>query len=261
LDRDVYHIAILINALAFKWLTFLKIQKTYQRWDKIVTYCKAEADALERELDLRPNHVLPIHGYVDADFFEPSSKQEQAEQPFVLSQGLAKRDYPTLIRAMETLPDVACHISAVSAWDNFKGGYEGMRIPQNVHPIKYDHPSFIRETFEKCEFVVIPLKPDVGMWCAGSTSILQAQAMGKAVVATYLPGLAEYMQDGETGFLVEGNNPAALAEKIDFLWRNPEKAAEMGRRGQEWVTKTFTLDKWMHKISDLITQGERVPAI
>ena len=255
LNGQVKHIALFINTQSTKWLTAINLLQAHKKWDKIITYSYTEAETLQRKLNLGPDVVQGIHNYVDTNFFHPMDEtQQDVEHPFILSQGLANRDYPTLIRAMRTLPHVVCHISAVSAWDKFKAGYEGMDIPDNVLLKSYNHPSIIRDTMAKCRIFVITLRPDAGMWCAGSTSVLQAQAMGKPVIVTYLPGIAEYLQDGKTGFLVEGNNPAALAEKIDYLWQNPQRAAEMGKYAQKWVRENFSLETWVEKISRLVTE-------
>jgi glycosyltransferase involved in cell wall biosynthesis len=196
-----------------------------------------------------------IHNYVDTDFFRPTDGSSfEQNTPYVLSQGLAKRDYRTLIRAMWQLPHVECYISAVSAWDKFKADYEGLEMPDNVILRPFDHPSVIREAFSRCRFAVIPLRTDIGMWCAGSTSVLQAQAMCRPIIVTYLPGIAEYVKDEETGYLVEGNDPIALAEKIDYLWKNPELVENMGRRAHSWVMENFTLEKWIDSIVNLLDQ-------
>lgn len=253
LSSRVKHVAVLINTVSPKWLFALKTLKTHQRWHKIVTYSHAEAEALQRELHLESEKIHVIFSYVDADFFKPT-EESNLEQggPFIMSQGLAWRDYPTLIQAMRELPHVDCHISAKSAWDDFKAGYEGLEIPDNVLLKSYDHPSVIREILSKCRFVVIPLRPKASMWCSGSSSVLQTQAMGKPIIVTYLPGISEYVKDGETGFLVEGNNPTALAETIDYLWQNPERAEAMGQRGQAWVRENFSLESWVNKMTSLL---------
>ena len=259
LDQNVKHIPILISTMAPRWLSAIKLLKLQRRWSHIVTYSQAEADVLQYELSIGPDKISKIQNYVDVDFFKPTGTVADGDTaPFFMSQGLAKRDYPTLIRAMQKLPHVTGHISAVSAWDDFKAGYEGMHIPSNVHLKPYNHPSIIRDVFEQCRFVVIPLKADTGMWCAGSTSVLQAQAMGKPVIVTHLPGIAEYVKDGETGYLVKGNDPDAMANAIDRLWQDPARTAEMGKTAQQWVRENFALKNWLDQFSALIKRTVEV---
>ena len=56
--------------------------------------------------------------------------------------------------------------------------------------------------------------------------------MARPVVATRAGGLPEVVADGETGLLVPKEDPAALAEKIEFLLDNPGVAQAMGQRGR-----------------------------
>ena len=254
LDPQVKHIVILLNTMAPKWISAIKLFHLQKRWTHIITYSEAETLALQSQLSIGPEKISTILNYVDVDFFnaEGIETSNDGGMPFMMSQGLAKRDYPTLIRALYKLPHVTCQISAVSAWDKFKAGYEDMNIPPNVQFKSFNHPSVIKNAIAQSRFVVIPLQPDTGMWCAGSTSVMQAQAMGKPVVVTYLPGIAEYVRHGETGFVVKGNDPDAMAEAIDRLWSDPQRAAEMGRNAQQWMAEKFSLQKYVDQFTKLI---------
>jgi len=259
LDSQVKHIAILLNTMAPKWLSAIKLLKLPGRWSHIVTYSQAEVDALITELSIDPDKISSILNCVDMDFFNPNGVTVDEEAPpFFMSQGLAKRDYPTLIRAMQKLPHVTCQLSAVSAWDKFKAGYEGMDIPSNVQLKSFNHPALIKNVTIQSRFVVIPLRVDTGMWCAGSTSVLQAQALGKPVIVTHLPGIAEYVKNGETGYVVKGNDPGAMAEAIDRLWKDPQRTAEMGKNAQQWIYENFTLQKYVDQFTALISRFAEV---
>jgi glycosyltransferase involved in cell wall biosynthesis len=253
LDPGVKHVVILLNTMEPRWLTAIRMLKLQHRWTHIIVYSQAEAEALKAELSIGPDKISGIMNHVDLGFFNTDGMVVDADQPpFFMSQGLAKRDYPTLIRAMENLPHVTCKISAVSAWDKFRAGYEDMDIPPNVHLESFNHPYLIKQVTVQSRFVVIPLRPDTGMWCAGSTSVMQAQALGKPVVVTRLPGIAEYVKDGETGFLVNGNDPEGMAEAIDRLWMDPQRTAEMGKNAQQWMVENFSLQTYLEKFSALL---------
>lgn len=72
--------------------------------------------------------------------------------------------------------------------------------------------------------------------------ILQAQAMGRAVVATTVGGIPEVVEDGVTGLLVPPRNPEALAERIKALLGDPGLRERIGAAGRERVEKEHTLD-------------------
>jgi D-inositol-3-phosphate glycosyltransferase len=57
---------------------------------------------------------------------------------------------------------------------------------------------------------------------------LEAAACGLPVVAAAVGGLRTLVDDGRTGFLVEGREPRAFAARVDELLARPELAASMG---------------------------------
>lgn len=75
-----------------------------------------------------------------------------------------------------------------------------------------------------------------------SNAILEYMAARRPIVATAVGGAAEAITAGETGFLVESDDDAAMAEKILFLLKNPEVAARIGARGRETVEAKFSLE-------------------
>lgn len=256
LDSRVKHFVILLNALEPRWLTLIKLLNLQKSWSHIIVLSQAEVEALKTELSIGPDKISSLLTCVDLDFFNPNGVTiDDGMPPFIMSQGLSKRDYPTLIRAMQKIPQVTCKISAVSAWDKFKAGYEGMDIPSNVHLESFNHPLLIKNVIAQSRFVVIPLRTNTGMWSAGSSSVIQAQAMGRPVVVTRLPGIAEYVKDGETGYLVNGDDPDALARAIDRLWRDPQRAAEMGRNAQQWISESFSLKSYLDRFAVLIRRN------
>jgi glycosyltransferase involved in cell wall biosynthesis len=253
LNRRVKHAVMLHHPMSPSKLRLLKTLQTARRWDLLIALSDAEATALRNTLRHTPDQITTLHAPIDTDFYHPDIAVEPESEPdHILSLGLAQRDYPTLIHALRRIPHVTCHISATSAWTSHQAGYEHEIIPSNVLIKSYDHPSIIRERYLKSRFTVIPMRQHTTQWSAGSTSVLQPQAMGKAVIVTRTPGLADYVLDGETGIIVDGGNPAALAEAIDYLWNNPDKAAAMGRRAREWVKATFSLDQWMGNVAQLL---------
>jgi glycosyltransferase involved in cell wall biosynthesis len=63
-----------------------------------------------------------------------------------------------------------------------------------------------------------------------SNAIMEAQWMGKPVVATDVGGTREILNHGVSGFLVQPNDPAALADSIIKLLKNSKMRKHMGSR-------------------------------
>jgi D-inositol-3-phosphate glycosyltransferase len=58
---------------------------------------------------------------------------------------------------------------------------------------------------------------------------LEAAACGTPVVAASVGGLRSLVEDGDTGFLVEGRSAHEYAAPVALLLDSPDLAAELGR--------------------------------
>ncbi len=68
---------------------------------------------------------------------------------------------------------------------------------------------------------------------------LEAMSCGTAVVASRVGGIPEVVVHGETGLLVPPDDPAGLAGALNTLGRDPDLAAEMGRKGRKRAVADF----------------------
>jgi glycosyltransferase involved in cell wall biosynthesis len=74
-----------------------------------------------------------------------------------------------------------------------------------------------------------------------SNSILEYMAAGRAVVATNVGGASEAIIEGETGYLVNAEDDQAMAQRIIWLLRDPEKRRTMGLNGRRLVEQRFSI--------------------
>jgi glycosyltransferase involved in cell wall biosynthesis len=74
------------------------------------------------------------------------------------------------------------------------------------------------------------------------TSILDAMAASRPVVATTAGGIPETVVDGVTGLLVPPGHAAPLAEAIITLMGDPARRQAMGEAGLARVRERFTVD-------------------
>ena len=68
---------------------------------------------------------------------------------------------------------------------------------------------------------------------------LEAMACGTAVVGSRTGGIPEVVADGETGLLVPVGEPEPLAEALNTLLRDPDRAATMGQAGRKRAVSEF----------------------
>jgi colanic acid/amylovoran biosynthesis glycosyltransferase len=81
-------------------------------------------------------------------------------------------------------------------------------------------------------------------------AIMEALASMLPVVATRMSGVPELVRSEETGVLVPPADAQALAGALEWVYRHPQEAAQLGQRGREWVLQKFSLLPNVHLLSD-----------
>ncbi len=82
---------------------------------------------------------------------------------------------------------------------------------------------------------------------------LEAQACGCPVVASGVSGLRSVVRDEVSGYLIDGHDPAAYAERIGRLLENSELAQQMGRRGR-LLAQRFSWTRTADRLEELFEQ-------
>ena len=81
--------------------------------------------------------------------------------------------------------------------------------------------------------------------------ITEAMASSKPVIATRVGGIPELVSDGETGFLVERGDIAAMADKMLHLLNDAPQRREMGNKARAAVAAKFDHRKNVSKLIEL----------
>lgn len=84
-----------------------------------------------------------------------------------------------------------------------------------------------------------------------SLSMLEYMAMGKPVVSTNEPSFAETIVDGESGIIVELENPESLAAGLLKVLCDPQLSCRLGRAAYQRVHQEFDIRINVNKIMQL----------
>jgi glycosyltransferase involved in cell wall biosynthesis len=79
------------------------------------------------------------------------------------------------------------------------------------------------------------------------TSLIDAMAAGKPVVATTAGGIPEVVVDGETGFLVAPRDHEAMADAIVRLLKDEGLRKRMGRAARARAESLFSADRMVRE--------------
>ena len=86
---------------------------------------------------------------------------------------------------------------------------------------------------------------------------VEAMACGTPVIGSDVGGIKFTVRDGETGYLVPPDDPAALAERLAHLFERPALLRALGREGIRRANRLFT---WQHVAEAVAALYEEVLA-
>lgn len=82
-------------------------------------------------------------------------------------------------------------------------------------------------------------------------ALIEGMAAGCATVGSRVPGVQEVIRDGEDGLLVEPRSPAALADALESLLREPARAARMAAAGRARALAEFSRERMQESYASL----------
>jgi len=228
--------------------------------DAILASCSAEAAQLEQFYGARPERIEIVPPGVDHAFFSPGDQRGARtaldlppDRPVLLFVGRIQplKGLDVAVTALAALPHRDAVLVAVGGPSGPSGEVELARVHELARELGVEdrvryvppQPHHLLSTYYRAADVcVVPSRSE-----SFGLVALEAAACGTPVVAAAVGGLATIVEDGTTGLLIEGRDPAAFADAIAGLLAEPARARAMGAagaaraRGYTWSTAAARL--------------------
>lgn len=101
-------------------------------------------------------------------------------------------------------------------------------------------------------------------WEGFGLILLESWLHKKAVVVFDAPAMNEVIEDEENGLIARANDTAHLAEKITWLYKNPELAVKYGEAGYQKLNSFYTLKRMTDEtetVYDAVLNNKPVPLL
>ncbi|MFA5128341.1 MAG: glycosyltransferase family 4 protein [Patescibacteria group bacterium] len=189
------------------------------------------------------SNVENIPLFLDANQFEP--KYEPGDYIIYFGRLAREKGIDVLIEAL-----VGTEIKLKIVGDGpekEKLKVESEKLKVNAEFIEHKSGKELHDLIRGAKFVALP-----SVWYENyPMSLLEAGALGKAVVGARLGGIPEIIFDGENGFLVEPGNADDLREKIQRLFGDNDLCERMGRRAREMILEKNSPEDHYRKIMEI----------
>ncbi len=216
--------------------------------DAILASCRAEAEQLVRLYGADPDRVELVPPGVDHAFFSPGDRAgaRSALRHLRLGSGplllFVGRIQP--LKGLDVAVQALAELQRPDATLLVVGGASGVGGPgevERIHALVDElgvadqvrlvepQPHHLLSTYYRAADVcVVPSRSE-----SFGLVALEAAACGAPVVAAAVGGLRTLVEEGRTGFLVEGRDPSDFAKRVDEVLRDEELARALGAQAAE----------------------------
>lgn len=118
---------------------------------------------------------------------------------------------------------------------------------------KSSMPALLTSTYA----AIVPLKPLEVFRSALPSKMFESMAAGQPLVAAVGGEAADVVRAADCGLVTTPGDPEELRDAVETLARAPQRAAEMGRHGRDYVDHHFNRDKIAIQLRDLLADVAR----
>jgi glycosyltransferase involved in cell wall biosynthesis len=228
--------------------------------DRVIAISDFVAEYLRERYQVPPERLRVIHRGVDTAEFDPAAVSEERRQALVerwhLKPGtkvvmlpgrvVRRKGHTLLLRAIERLRRrnfVCLMVGDLEPSSSYPGEVEGLIGATGLRDV-------VRLVGNCDDMPAALMLADVVV--APSTQapepfgrvMVEAQAMGRPVIATDIGGLGETLMPAATGWLVRPGDVDELARALQLALAMPNDArARLAARARRFVTRRFTLEQ------------------
>lgn len=199
----------------------------------------------------RPEQLKIVYCGIDTSLFRPRDDRTERKGPFrILSSGrlVEKKGFRYLIDACQILSDRGVDVECTIAGSGeLEQKLKSQIIDRNLQDrvfvtgqslLQEKIPEFMHSGDVYCLPCVWASDNDVdGL----PQMLMEAMACELPVISTRLVGIPDLIIDGLTGLLVGPNDAISLANAIERIFRDPDRARNLARTGREIVLDKFDL--------------------
>jgi glycosyltransferase involved in cell wall biosynthesis len=181
-------------------------------------------------------HVIP--NGVESSTYHPVERDWSKVKLLFAGRLVHQKGVDILIQALSKLQDLRWELDLVGDGpksDEYARFVSEAGLADRVHFKGWLADEDLRKAYQEATHFILPSRHE-GM----PNVILEAMASGLPVIATRIAGSEELVLDGKTGYLVQMEDPQALAAAIRDLITSSGRSASFGKAGRERVVSQYS---------------------
>ena len=225
----------------------LRDLRAHRAMSRILVHSPRQLEVAMNDLRIPAHKVAFVPYHADADFWRPLGLPEEA---LIVAAGREHRDYATLAAATAGLP-AGVFVAAGSLHSPRAVNREPATWPSNwTH--RFARYMELRDLYARASVVVVPVVATD--FQAGVTTVLEAMAMGKAVITSDSGAQGGVVRHDETGILVRHGDATELREAIADLLAHPRTRQRLGEAARHEVLRTYHVDTYAARLAGQLAE-------
>ncbi len=170
-----------------------------------------------------------------------------------VGRAVAKKGYGDLLEALAALPEPLNwrfnHIGGGPLADGLRKQAGKLGLAGRIEWLGSQAQDAVFEAYRGADLFVLASRiADDGDRDGLPNVLMEAQSQGLACLSTRVSAIPELILDGETGLLVEPQDPAALARALEQLIADPAARERLGNAGAERLRQSFGMERGLDLI-------------
>lgn len=201
--------------------------------------------------------IRQVHCGVEKDFYDGASASPASPPAFVCVGRLSEqKGQLTLVEAAATLKREGRDFTVRFVGDGemravIEAAAREAGVVDRITLLGWKSPRDVRDEIERARAFVLPSYAE-GL----PVSIMEAMALSRPVISTYVAGIPELVIPGETGWLAPAADAGALAASMRAaLDASPQTLDAMGRAGKARVIRRHDADSEAGKLKALFAEA------
>lgn len=231
-------------------LSFVKGFKNLSfRSDKLITVSNSVSKHLVTEFQIDPNKIITL--YLPKESFNEnylsSTKSDlgiQNDKKVLLFMGRISfiKNVDNLLKAYKIVyknyQNIILLLCGSLEYKKVASMIDNLKIPIKVLEPRRDNQVF----YQIADVVILPSRIEPFPFV-----MIEAGAFKKPFIGGNTGGIAEFIEDGKNGLLVDPENPEQLAEKIIYLLNNPDIGKKLGENLYEKVNRLCDYNSYFNE--------------
>jgi colanic acid/amylovoran biosynthesis glycosyltransferase len=192
-----------------------------------------------------------VHCGVDVNVFETKRHEGQAHRLLFVGRLVPAKGVPFLLETIAQVDNVILDIAGDGPQrELLETKAELLGISNRVRFLGYQSQVQVRELLRDADVFVL------GSFAEGLPVVLmEAMAAGVPVVATWIAGIPELVEDGHNGFLVPPGVPALTATAVRLLLEDAELRNRFAIAGRAKVEREFDINMEARRLAKILTSA------